>query len=318
MTVIVDPIKSLQLVVQEEIASLQLNQYPMLSRLTKKITSQRVIKWNANTGGASVTGEATTADVSSFSEDAVVGASLPIGTHRLRHSFQVQKEDIAEAAAAGKGALRDLFGYEIQSGIRAIMEALSGQVYTGTGLAAHGGVVGLGSVVANAAYAGIDPATYTLWSAIFNTNGSNRALTSALMLAMETAIARKAGNFTAIYTTPEIVAKYKELFNANLGIINQLPAGQADLGYTGVTYAGRPIISDPYCPNNILYFVNEPEVTLYTFGQNNTQSREGMQVAIESLPSSNPDAEKYVIYVKPQLKVHNRAKGAAALNAITQ
>ncbi|MBD2196608.1 MULTISPECIES: phage major capsid protein [Calothrix] len=318
MAIINDVTKSLMLLVEEEVAALQLGYYPMLSRLNKKIISQKTVKWNTNVGGAGATGEATTASISAYTEDSIIGASLPIGTNRLRHSFQIQKEDRAEAASAGKGALRDLYGFEINSGLRVIMESLSGYVYTGTGLAAAGGVVGLGAVVANAAYAGIDPATYTAWSAVLNTNASNRALSADLLLAMETAIARKGGNFTAIYTTPEVVAKYKLLFAANTSINNVLPAGQADLGYTGVSYAGRPIIQDPYCPNNTLYFVNEPEVALYTFSQNNTGSTQGMQFAIEQLPSSNPDAENYAVYVKPQLKVHNRAKGVACLEKITQ
>ncbi|OBQ17628.1 phage major capsid protein [Anabaena sp. AL93] len=312
MAIVVDAIKSLQLVVQEEVASLQLNQYPMLSRLPKKVTGQKSIKWNANVGGAGVTGEATTTSVSAYTEDAVIGAFLAIGANRLRHSFQLQKEDIAEAKNAGKGVLRDLFGFEIQSGIRAIMESMSGYVYTGTGL------VGLGAVVANAAYAGIDPGTYTAWSCFTSTNGSNRALTAGLLLDMEVGIARKGGNFTAIYTTPEIVAKYKLLFAANVAINNILPGGQADLGFSGVTYAGRPIIQDPYCPANSMFFVNEPEVALYSFGQNNTESVNDMQFAITSLPSSNPDAENYALYCKPQLKVHTRNKGVAALLNITQ
>ncbi|WP_427162622.1 phage major capsid protein [Aliinostoc sp. HNIBRCY26] len=318
MTNIVDVAASLQLVVDEEIASLSLNQYPMVSRLQKRTISQEVIKWNANDGGAGVVGEANTTDVSTFSEDTVKDAQLPIGVDRLRHSFVIRKTHIAQAASAGKGALRDLFAYQIQSGIRAIMEALSGRVYTGTGISAHGGIVGLDAVVANAAYAGIDPATYTLWSAVLNTNGSNRALTATLMSNMETAIARKGGNFTAIYTTPEIVEKYKALFAANVSITNQLPAGQADLGYTGVFYAGRPIIQDPYCPANKLFFVNEPEVTLYTFSHKDTQSRQGMHIAIAGLPSGNPEAEKYAIYVMPQLQVFNRPKFGGCLSAITQ
>lgn len=319
MAIIADVTKSLQLLVEEEIAALQFNQYPMLSRLQKRTTSQKSIKWNANVGGASVTGEATTADVSTFSEDSVKGASLAIGSNRLRHSFQIQKEDLAEAASAGKGALRDLFAFEIQAGMRAIMESLSGHVYTGTGIAGHGGVIGLGSIVANAAYAGIDPATDTAWSCYINTNGTNRALSAALLSAMEVNIKTvKFGNYTAIYTTPGIVEKYKELFAANNSIINQLPAGQADLGYTGVTYLGRPIIGDPYCPANLMYFVNEPELALYTFRQNNTSDSQGMQFAIEQLPSSNPDAEKYAIILKAQLKAHNRPKAVAQLGAITQ
>ncbi|ANV88488.1 phage major capsid protein [Picosynechococcus sp. PCC 7117] len=319
MSVIIDPVKSLQLVVEEEIASLPLGLYPMLNRLPKRVISQKVIKWNVNAGGAGVTGEATTADVSTFSDDAVVGAQLSIGDNRLRHSFQVQKEDIAQARAAGQGALRDLFGYEVQSGIRALMESMSDLVYTGAGTAGDGGVVGLEAVVTqDVAYAGIDPATYPLWESILSTDVSNRALTSTLLFDHEAAITSVGTGFTAVYTTPQIAARYKEVFAANVSINNNLPAGQADLGYTGLTYAGRPIIQDPYCTANTLYFVNEPEVTLYTFGQNNTANQNGMQVAVSALPSNNPDAEKYVIYVKGQLKVANRLKGVSALDFITQ
>ncbi|AFY48999.1 hypothetical protein Nos7524_3199 [Nostoc sp. PCC 7524] len=67
-----------------------------------------------------------------------------------------------------------------------------------------------------------------------------------------------------------------------------------------------------------MYFVDESDVTLYTFAQNNTESRDGMQMSIEALPSSNPDAERYVIYVKPQLKVHNRRKAVGLLSNLTE
>ena len=319
MTVILDKNKSLQLLVDEKIAELGLGSYAMLNRLQKKVISQQLIKWNTNAQGATATGEATTVEISAFDKDDVVGASLPIGKNRLRHSFSLQKEDIAEAKAAGKGALSDLFGYQIESGMRVIMETLSGRLYTGTGVSSHGGIVGLQTAVAaTGVYADVDPATYPEWSAFVNSAGSNRAMTSVLLNAMDVGIRRKGGNFTAIYMTPELASKYKELFAANLSIQNQLPAGVADLGYTGLAYMGRPIVQDIYCPANQVYFVNEPEVCLYTYAQNNTSNRSGMQFYIEQLPSTNPDAEKYVVAVKPQLQVHNRAKGAALLNAITQ
>ncbi|AVH67039.1 phage major capsid protein [Nostoc sp. 'Peltigera membranacea cyanobiont' N6] len=315
MAVIASSVNSLQLLVDEEVASLQYNAYPVLNRIQKKVAGQKVIKWNSNVGGATVTGEATTADVATFSEDSVIGASLAIGTNRLRHSFQVQKEDIEEAKNAGRGALRDLLGYEVQSGIRAILEKLSGVIYSGTGIAADGGVVGLSVAVAAGIYANIDPTTYAAWTPYLNTNSTNRSLTQALLLSVETGILTKAGNYTAIYTSPVIVEAYKKLFSAS--IINpQLNNNIADLGFSGVTYAGRPIIADPYCTANAMYFVNEPEVTLYSYGQSNTQNNNGMQFAIESLPSSNPDALKYAIYVKPQLQVKTRNKGIAGLLAI--
>lgn len=316
MSVIASAVNSLQLVVDEEISSLQLNQFPMLDRVQKKTISQKVIKWNVNIGGAAVVGESTTANVSTYSEDSVVAAQLAIGSSRLRHSFQVQKEDIAEAKAAGRGALRDLFGYEIQSGMRILMESLSGFVYSGAGADAQGGVVGLATAVPTtaAAYAGI--AASAAWNPYVNHNATARALTSTLLSDIETNIATKGSNFTAIYTTPAMVAKYKALFNANLGITNILPAGQADLGYTGVSYAGRPVIQDPYCTANAMYFVNEPEVSLYTFAQNNTSGNQGMQFAIEKLPSSNPDAENYVLTLKPQLQLKNRPKAVALLSNV--
>lgn len=318
MANIISPVNSLQLLVQEEVASLQLTQYPMVNRLAKKVTSQQVIKWNVNIGGSGATGELTTASVSTFSDDDYVAAILPIGGARTRSSFQLQKEDIAQAKVAGRGALRDLFASDINSGIRVILEALSTKIYTGSGIAADGGVIGLvTAAAATGAYAGIDPATYTAWASYVNTAGSNRALTAALLYATEVGLMRRGGNYTAIYTTPEIAVKYKELFAAQLSITNQLPAGQADISYTGLTFSGRPIIQDIYCPANTLYFVDENEVALYSFAQNNSQDRQGLQFSIGELPSDNPDAEKYVVCTKAQLQLKNRAKGVAVLDKIT-
>ncbi|MFN6486287.1 MULTISPECIES: phage major capsid protein [unclassified Nostoc] len=316
MAVIASALNSLQLVVDEEVAALQLNQFPMLNRIQKKTISQKAIKWNVNVSGAAVTGEATTANVTTYSEDSVVSAQLAIGANRLRHSFQIQKEDIAEAKAAGKGALRDLFGYEIQSGIRVLMESLSGLLYTGAGAASDGGLIGLTTAVPTTAgaYAGI--AASALWNPYVNHNATARALSLALLLDIEAGLATKGATFSAIYTTPAMVVKYKTLFNANTGITNILEAGKADLGYTGVSYAGRPIIQDPYCTPNAMYFLNESEVSLYTFAQNNTSGNQGMQFAIEQLPSSNPDAENYAILVKPQLQLKNRPKAAALLSNV--
>ncbi|MEA5603704.1 phage major capsid protein [Nostoc sp. UHCC 0252] len=319
MANIITPAQSLQLLVEEEVASLQLTDYPMVSRLAKKNTSQQVIKWNANSGGATAVSESTGADVTTFSDDDYIAAILNIGNIRIRSAFLQQKEDVAQAKVAGKGALRDLFASDINSAIRSIMEKLSNYIYTGVGDNTTGGIVGLvTAAAATGAYAGLDPATYPAWASHVSTNGTNRALTAALLYDMEVAILRKGGRFTAIYTTPEIASKYKQVFAANLSITNQLPAGQADLGYTGLTFAGRPIIQDRFCPANTMYFVDESEVYLYGFAQSNTQSRQGLPISIEELAKTNPDADKYSVSLKAQLQLRNRAKGVAVLSAITQ
>ncbi|WP_414579103.1 phage major capsid protein [Anabaena sp. CCY 9402-a] len=319
MATIVSPVDALMLLVQEEVAQTPLDMYPMVSRLQKRTISQRQLKWNINAGGATAVGEATTADVTTFSDDDYVPATLPIGESRIRHSFTIQKELIAEARTAGRGALRDLFAADIRSGVRICLEKLQTDIYTGTGSDATGGVFGLQTAQTATTYANISGTTYTRWTSFINANaGTNRALSLALLTATETGIYRKGGNFSAIYTTPEIVATYKALFAAQANIQPAaIPTQTADLGYTGVAFAGRPIIQDPYAPANRLFFVDERDLYLYTYAQNNTSSQQGMQFAIGQIPAANPDAERYVVYVKPQLQVFNRAKALAQLADIT-
>ncbi|MBD2457974.1 phage major capsid protein [Nostoc sp. FACHB-87] len=323
MATIISPVDALQLLVQEEVASTPLDMYPMLDRLRAagniRVARQRQIKWNVNAGGATATGEATSASISAFSADTYVPATLAIGENRIRHSFSIQKELIAEAASAGKGVLRDLFTADIRSGIRICLETLQTQIYTGTGLAANGGVVGLQEAVTAATYANINSATYTSWASFRSANaGTNRALTLALLTGMEVGIYNRGGNFTAIYTTPAIVATYKALFAAQANVQPAaIPSMTVDLGYTGVAYAGRPIIQDPYCPANRLFWVDERDIFLHTYGQSNSQAQEGFQFCFEQLPSDNPDALRYTVYIKPQLQVFNRPKDLAQLADIT-
>ncbi|ALF55628.1 hypothetical protein ACX27_26750 [Nostoc piscinale CENA21] len=323
MATIISPVDALELLVQEEVASTPLEMYPMLDRLRAagnlRVARQRQIKWNINAAGATATGEATTASVSAYSADTYVPATLAIGENRIRHSFSIQKELIAEAATAGKGALRDLFAADIRSGVRICLESLQTNIYTGTGLPTNGGVVGLDNVVTATSYANISGTTYTNWTCFRSANGgTNRALALNLLTGMEVGIYGKGGNFTAIYTTPAIVATYKALFAAQANIQPAaIPSMTADLGYTGVAYAGRPIIQDPYAPANRLYWVDERDIFLYTYGQSNSQNQQGMQFCIEQLPSDNPDALRYAIYVKPQLQVFNRGKNVAQLGDIT-
>ncbi len=320
MSNIISPVDSLQLLVDEQIAALPLTDYPMLNRLQKKAISQQFIKWTVDVGGASATGESVTADITTFSEELYVPAFLPIAGARVSSSFQLSIQDIAQAKSAGKGALRDLFASDVDSALRTIMQKLSTNIYVGDGTNAAGGIVGLQTAgAASGVYANIDPATYPLWVSYVNTNASNRALTSDLLYATDVAITRKGGRYTAIYCSPELAVKYKQLFAAQLNITTQLPAGQADLGYTGLAFSGRPIIQDINCPNNVLYFVDESEIYLYTLNHETSQNRGGIQVGIDLLTGhNNPNMKKYGVFTMPQLQLKNRAKAVAVLDKITQ
>ena len=192
-------------------------------------------------------------------------------------------------------------------------------LFRSAGVAADGGVFGLENIIdPTQNYANINVSTYPNWVSYVNGNsGVGRALTQDLLLQMEVIILRNGGTFTAIYTTPELVAKYKKLFTTTVYQVSQL-GKTPDLGYTGVEYAGRPIIADPYCPNGQMFFINEEDLAVYTFAQEDTSDKQGIQVSIEEIPQANPDALYYALITKAQLKVHNRKKSVAALVDLTQ
>ena len=79
-----------------------------------------------------------------------------------------------------------------------------------------------------------------------------------------------------------------------------------------------PIIANPYCPNGQMFFINEEDLAVYTFAQEDTSDKQGIQVSIEEIPQANPDALYYALITKAQLKVHNRKKSVAALVDLTQ
>jgi hypothetical protein len=325
----------LNLAIQPRIADVQGNDlYPMLSRLQKRSIAQTAVKWNADVGGAAVSGETvTSAATTDSTEGAVVPATLAIGTSRFRHTFTVQTTKMAEAAANGEGALANLLAYAGRTGMRALLRQVATSIYTGNGLAASAGMVGLNQLhtavtsgLSTDSYASINPATYSKWSNYVNTHGSNRALTQALLFKMSEEIIGGAtlgvnSNYTAIYTTPAIATKYKELFQAS-SELTAVGGGVADVGYTGLSFEGRPIFMDPYCPANTLYFVDESEIALYSYVESlnafgDEEPAEGVNFKMVELARTNPDAVQFAIVVKPQLVVERRA-AVAVLNAITQ
>ncbi|AUT00898.1 hypothetical protein CLI64_11085 [Nostoc sp. CENA543] len=319
MATIISPIDALQFIVDEEVAQVPLTDYPMLNAVQKRVTSQTQLKWNVNVGGAQARTVTTSAAVTAFNDDDYVQASLAIGRIRVESSFQLLKEDIAEARAIGKGALRDLFASDVNSAIRVCLETMATGIYSGTGANnSNAGIVGVDTCLTATTYAGIAQATYTGWTPVVNTNGTNRALTTTLLEAVDNALMRKGGTYNAIFCSPELVSSYRALFAAQANI-QPAPLGQstADIGYTGIAYKGRPIIADIYAPLNKFYFVDSRDIELYTFGQNNTDNRRGIQFAIGKIENNNPDAEQYVVYAKPQLKIKNRPKSVAGLFAIT-
>ena len=307
---------------------------PLLSRTLKLSKSSTSINWNADLGGQAATGElVTAAGTTDSTAGAIVPAALAIGISRFRHTFSVSTIKLAEAAAIGEGEVANQLALAGKNAMRIITRSLAANIYTGTGNAASGGVVGLGalhSTVASAkstsVYAGIDPDDHANWSNYVNTAGTNRALTTELMFKMSEEILGGATvgsnqNYTAIYTTPAICTKYKSLFAASSDL-NSQPNGLADVGYSGLSFEGRPIYLDPYAPANTLYFVDDAALALYSYVENENaygdeQPMDGIVFKIVQMSRTNPDAVQFAVVAKNQLTVLNRP-GVAVLSAIVQ
>lgn len=325
------PVNSLMLIVEDELAQLPLRTYPMLALVAKNDAYQREVKWTVGVGGATATGRATnSAGAIAASTDTNVSVKLSIGDRVMGHRFDVMRNDIVEARRTGPRALASLFQNHVQTGFDTIFTTLNAILYTGDGSAASHGLFGLqyAATATNVSYAGISSATYPQWEAYQNINGTNRAMTRALLGDIHLQTEKRGSAYNAIFTTPELVEKYDQLFADQASTtVNVAPMGYADLGFTGYSYKGRPIIADPACPANDMYFVNTSGVSLYTFNlagsgdksvQSESQKTMGLNILVSEINNENPHVLSYEISLQPQLKVTNRRKDIARLGNITQ
>lgn len=317
MANVMTPREALMLVVEEQMAKTRLMENVTAMRMAKRTAYQDQLKWNVNVQGAVSSGRATTANASAASADTIKPARLDIGKSAFSHTTTILRSDITQARATAPGALSDLFESHVQSGLEVILKDLNQAVYTGDGLVDSAGVIGLVQASDPTAEYATIPATD--WApAVLANAGTNRALTEDLLFSMEVAIARKGGSYSAIYTTPEIVKKYKMLFGDERTLtVNQLN-GVADLGFSGTSFSGRPVIQDVDCPDNTLYFVNEADLALYTYKIETSKKIGGLEISVAELPLQNTLAVSYEMAIQPQVRVFNRQKSIAVLKDITQ
>lgn len=319
--------------IEQAVTTTKILSYPMLAAVQKEDAYQLELAWPVNVGGGGTTSRLVSQNPSASNQDNIKEAKLPIGNNVLSHTFTVKLNEITQAARTAPQALRNLFRSHIDSGTENILRRLNQLCYAGDGTDPSDGVFGLNKVLDNVVgtgpgtdvYASIDGIAYTGWSSYVNKAGSNRVLTTDLLLDVESGMATKGATYTALFMNPQLVAKYKKVFEGRLAVdsVN----GVADLGYSGVAYAGRPIIQDPDSPLNSIYFVDSKDVVLATFAQagaldqlgipNIVVNVQGLNMMVAQLPAANPHAITYEISVQPQLKVRNR-RSVGGLMKVTQ
>jgi hypothetical protein len=318
------PTSVLQERVQAGLVALRPSDYPLLKLLTKVDEYQNNYKFPVNVSTTGATGVASTANAPAASSDTVVGASLPIGDFRFSHTITLLKNDIEQAARIGVEPLKNLVQAHVDVALQRIMRGIEQAIFTGTGNAASGGIIGLSTAVAaTGSYAGIDPAVSgrEAWSSYSDIGSVNRAWSEQLYAAAKFGIMAKGGMFDIIVGDPDTVSEFEKLYIADGRAYFENTGAKrlASLGYNTFEYAGRPVIVDLYCPANTLYFLNTQTVKLATRAigsEGGTRKMEGLNVLISELPSANAGAKSWEVCVYPQLIVSNRIDAGVIANTI--
>lgn len=334
------PIETIAKAVEPAIANTRLTSAPLLMNLyarglmkTKLDTS---INWSVDIGGGTAAIEPVTADGANTATDDAIPANLRVGRYRIKHQFPISRVDIEEAAQLAAEELANLFESHVIRGVNYIARNLNQLLYTGNGLAANAEISGLQTIRDNTlSYAGLSPVTYTRWQGITLTSGTNRALTTDLLLALQQAVQENESYFDMIVTSPAIGTAYTKLFLTSGGGFGLTPDEEAngltkvELGMGGRYYQGIPIIEDVMCPANTIYFINSTDLNVYSFRFQNSTGNDmaqtavmdtdltyGLNLHIAELPSNNSAVRKFELYTMPQFRVFNR-KSVATLGAIT-
>lgn len=323
------PLSLLRTELQENLATVKYEEFPMLDALQKRTAFQTTIDWPANIGVGTVYGRATSTTPSgSNNSDVNEEASLPIGSRVIEHKFSIDLTQATQLLRIGPQALRNMYQTKIAAGVYAMKKEMNAKLYTANGAndTTNHGIVGLNKAINNFVdvadpgadtniYAGIDGQVYTGWTSFISTNGSNRALSATLMRAVASGMQKKGANYNVVLTTFELVEKYEQLFEANLAI-NQT-SGTFNIGFTGMTFQGRPVIKDADCPANTVYFLNTSDLYLHTYGLqpaitqvggtiSEVVSVDGMNVLLSKMPQSNPHTIDFLMSIQPQLQLFNR------------
>lgn len=331
-------------IIEETVPDLRLKNAVFLDYLSRQGQVKRGdhtdLFWNAIATGSVASGvPITTAGTSQATGDATQ-ASLTMGYNKIYHQFDVSLVDLQNAKAAGVGKLKNLFLQNIKGGMIAIRRQMNAALWSGTGLPADGGIVGM-SVVSDplATYANINPATYSQWVPVVSTSGTGRALTRPLLQDYTRMLEEQEQYSDVLFCTPLMGQTYNTLFD-NIAGVNSVMTETAkvemtDLGHLRRAYDGVPIITDPQMPQGRLIGMVPSDIEVFSMDLSNADSGQiaalglknnlssvasadvgGMVINVALLPQANPALITVQMFVIPQMKVTNRRSINGILNLL--
>lgn len=333
------PVEAITLLIDDSVTIARLrasHTLRLLERMGRMTTAgQTSLQWDVDLGGGVAAIEAVTANGSNTATDDVKKAILPIGAYRIKHQFPISIIEMRQAANTAPEVLQNLFKAQVERAIDHILRRLNLLIYSGTGSTGDAQVAGFSKICDNTySYAGLDPVTYTEWTAIVNSNGGTaRSISRDLLYSIDEAFHTRESMYSFLSMTPRIATKYKSLFDTTRPL-EYLYEGEgtvpvADVGLMGLSYEGKPVIQDPQCTAGSVYFIDPLAIEVASFdvmtGPQPTSGFSqtpiamastnllGININVAELPSNNSAARIFEIYCLPQLKVTQR-KGIGLLS----
>lgn len=328
------PVEVLRLLIEEDQERTEFRPSVLLNNIQKDSWYQTLLDWNASLGGAEVSGRGATEDVGAAdATDQSRNVNLPIGDRVLGHNFGILRTKITEAKNVGVGRLKQLFQEHVNRAYEVISTNLSQVLYTGDGTAGSHGIIGIANVAAQAAYGGIATTTYPEWSCTVaqgGTPGTPEALTKTRMDDHWINLKRRGVMPSRIYTTPEVMIRYEDIFNSERSLTVNQVNGVADLGFSGHSYRRIPFVEDTQCPNNTAFWLDFSKLKLYTYHLEDvrhngkvvgttTDFKKTMNLnfRIAEVTNRNPDLLEIEISLMPQLQIR-QPKCVGPMEDITQ
>lgn len=315
--------QALQLRVETPVVELLKLNVPLLNAMPRVGISQTLIQRPVNLAGAESTGEVSTVDITTFSNDIIRPAALDIGAHRLRSSFTISN-GAYHNAQSDPNLMADLLSIASRGAQRSLIRQLGRLIIRGTGSATDAGIIGCqqinttfsgatGFVTSTNAYAGIDPtvAGQGLWRQLRLIRAAAFNLTDLMALEVELLsgdVLGSAGNYNVVLAHPRDAQRIKDAA-AGSNMLVQTAGETMVAGYSDVTYSGRPVVADPNVTEGQIHLVllDRSNIALYLFDQE-ADSLFGVERDIQDipmyvyqLPSSNPETQRFGIYLKAQV-----------------
>lgn len=149
----------------------------------------------------------------------------------------------------------------------------------------------------------VDPTVEPLWKASVDTAGANRAVSEGLMINMADTIRAAGGSTTAIYSNLGVRRAYWNLLVQQRQFVNTKDFGGGFTGLSFTTDKGEiPFVVDIDAPKNLMYFVNEKEMTYYRESDWSWMDRDGSMFS----RISGYDAYEARMYQYSELGIHRR------------